>query len=90
MPRYYDICEHVQNGDTFRTTKQKWIRLAHYDAPDEVEPNYAKAKQLLSSLILDKKIVYEQVGASHNQIVAEVWQGVKSINVIMIQSGYQK
>jgi endonuclease YncB( thermonuclease family) len=88
MPRYYDICEHVQNGDTFRTTKQKWIRLAHYDAPDEVEPNYAKAKQLLSSLILDKEIIYEPVGESYGRIVAKVWQGVKNINDTMIQSGY--
>jgi endonuclease YncB( thermonuclease family) len=84
------ICEYVQDGGTFRTTMQDWIRLARYNAPEEGEPNYDSAKQLLSSLILDKKIVYEQVGASHNQIVAEVWQGVKSINVIMIQSGYQK
>jgi endonuclease YncB( thermonuclease family) len=88
MPRYYDICEHVQNGDTFRTTKQKWIRLARYDAPDEVEPNYAKAKQLLSSLILDKEIIYEPVGESYGRIVAKVWQGVKNINDTMIQSGY--
>jgi len=88
MARYTAICEYVQDGDSFRTTKQNWIRLARYDAPEEGKPNYAKAKQLLSSLILDKEIVYKQVGTSYNRIVAEVWQGSKNINDTMIQSGY--
>ena len=81
-------CEYVQDGDTFRTAMQNWIRLARYDAPEEGKPNYAEAKQLLSSLILNKAIMYEQVGTSHGRKVAEVWQEGKSINDIMIQSGY--
>lgn len=88
MATYTAICEYVQDGDTFRTAKQNWIRLARYDAPEEGKPNYAEAKQLLSSLILNKEIVYEQVGTSYNRIIAEVWQGGKNINDIMIQSGY--
>lgn len=81
-------CEYVQDGDTFRTAMQNWIRLARYDAPEEGKPNYANAKQLLSSLILNKQIVYKQVGTSHNRIVAEVWQVGRNINDIMIGSGY--
>ena len=88
MTKHVDTCEYVQDGDTFRITKQKWIQLASYDAPDEVEANYDKARQLLSSLILDKEIVYEPVGESYGRIVAKVWQGGKNINDIMIQSGY--
>ena len=88
MARYTDICEHVLDGDTFRTAKQYWIRLAHYSAPGEEERNYAKAKRLLSSLILHKEIVYEQSGTSSGRIVAEVWQAGNNINNIMIQSGY--
>jgi len=88
MTRYMDICEYVQDGNTFRITKQKWIQLARYESPDEVEPNYEKAKQLLSSLILDKEIVYEPVGESYGRIVAKVWQDGKNINDIMIQSEY--
>jgi micrococcal nuclease len=86
--RFSAVCEYVQDGDTFRTKMQNWIRLARYDAPEEGEPNYDKAKQLLSSLILNKEIVYEQVGTSYDRKVAEVWQGGKNINDIMIQSGY--
>ena len=82
------VCEYVQDGDTFRTKMQNWIRLARYDAPEEGKPNYDKAKQLLSSLILNKEIVYEQVGESHGRKVAEVWQDNKNINDTMIQSGY--
>lgn len=88
MARYSATCEYVQDGDTFRTTGQNWIRLARYDAPEEGKPNYAEAKQLLSSLILNKAIEYEEVGTSYNRIVAEVWQGGKNINDIMINSGY--
>ena len=88
MPRHIDICEYVQSGDTFRIAKQKWIRLASYEAPDEVEPNYVKARQLLSSLILDKEIIYEPVGESYGRIVAKVWQDGKNVNDVMIQSTY--
>ena len=90
MGRLSATCEYVQDGDTFRTAKQNWIRLARYDAPEEGKPDYAKAKQLLSSLILSKAIEYEQVGTSYGRIVAEVWQASRNINDIMIQSGYKK
>ncbi len=88
MGRVTAICEYVQDGYTFRTTKQNWIRLARYDAPLEGEPNYTEAERLLSSLILNKEIVYEQVGISHGRVVAEVWQAGRNINDLMIQSGY--
>lgn len=89
MGKYRDTCEYVQDGDTFRTVKQKWIRLASYNAPEEDSPNYANAKILLSSLILNREIVYEQVGTSHGRIVAEVWQDNRNINDIMLHSGYR-
>ena len=88
MTRYSATCEYVQDGDTFRTAMKNWIRLARYDAPEEGKPNYANAKQLLSSLILNKEIEYEQVGTSYGRKVAEVWQGGKNINDAMIRSGY--
>jgi endonuclease YncB( thermonuclease family) len=59
MTRLRATCEYVQVGDTFRTAKQNWIRLARYDAPDEGKPYCDEAKRLLSSLILNKEIVYE-------------------------------
>ena len=83
-------CKFVQDGDTFRTALNNWIRLARYNAPEEGKPNYANAKNLLSNLILNKQITYEKVGVSYDRIVAEVWQGGNNINNIMIDSGYLK
>ncbi len=85
-----DTCNYVADGDTLVTVKELWIRLARYDAPETGKPDYDKAKQLLSSLILNKVIAYEQVGTSYRRIVAEVWQDGKNINDIMINSGYKK
>jgi len=90
MGKVTAVCKYVQDGDTFCTEGQNWIRLARYNAPEEGKPNYDEAKQLLSSLTLNKEIVYEQVSTSYDRIVAEVWQGGKNINDIMIQSGYKK
>jgi len=81
------ICEYIEDGDTFRTAEQNWIRLANYYAPKEGDPDYTKAKDLLSSLILNNEIVYKQVGTSHGLIVAQVWQDDRNINDIMFQSG---
>ena len=80
--------EFVQDGDTFRTTKQNWIRLADVCAPDKGEIGYDKAKNILENLILDKNIVYEQVGTSYDRIVAEVWIDDLSVNAYMRQQGY--
>ena len=88
MGKLTATCEYIQDGDTFRTAKKNWIRLARYDAPEEGKTNFEKAKQLLSSLILNREIVYEQVGTSYDRLVAEVWQDDRNINDIMLQSGY--
>jgi endonuclease YncB( thermonuclease family) len=88
MARYSATCEYVEDGDTFRTAKQNWIRLANVCAPDEGETGYEQAKRTLESLILGKQIVYEQVGTSYNRIVAEVWIDGKSVNAYMRQQGY--
>ena len=90
MARYIATCGYVQDGDSFRTANQNWIRLARYDAPEKGKPGHGESKQLLSSLILNKEIVYEKVGTSYDRIVAEVWQAGININDVMLQSGYKK
>ena len=88
MAKFTATCEYVEDGDTFRTAKQNWIRLARYDAPEEGKPNYAEAKRFLSSYILNREIEYEQVGLSYGRKVAEVWQNNVNVNDLMINSGY--
>ena len=90
MAGYNAICEYIEDGDTFRTTKKNWIRLARYDAPQQGEPGYDGAKQLLFSIILNKAIEYDPVSESYDRIVAEVWRDGKNVNDLMINSGYKK
>jgi endonuclease YncB( thermonuclease family) len=84
-----DTCDYVA-GDTFCTEKNVWIKLARVRAPEEGKPGFDKATKLLSGLILNKMLVYKEVGKSDNKIVAEVWQDGKNINDIMIRAGYKE
>lgn len=88
MAKVNATCEYVQDGDTFRTKGQVWIRLANVCAPKLDTVEGAKAKRILSDLILGKPITYEQVGTSYGRIVAEVWLNDLSVNMYMRQQGY--
>ena len=88
MARFGAICIYIDDGDTFQTAKGDWIRLANVCAPDSGEDGYAEAKNILSNLILNKEIAYEQVGISYNRIVAEVWVGGINVNEYMHRKGY--
>ena len=86
--RYYAHCKHVEAGDTFKTAREHWIRLANVCTPEKGQEGYLEAKKALADLILDKDIVYEPVGTSCNTIVAEVWAGVTHVNQYMRNQGY--
>jgi endonuclease YncB( thermonuclease family) len=89
MARLRAICEHVEDGDTFRTKMKNWIRLANVCAPEKGQSGYEKAKKILEDLILNKEIVYEQVSTDkYGRIVAEVWLGNLHVNAYMRQQGY--
>ena len=88
MARFGATCIYVDDGDTFQTAKGDWIRLANVCAPNSGEDGYAEAKNILSNLILNKEISYEQVGTSYNRIVAEVWVGEINVNEYMRRKGY--
>jgi len=72
----------VIDGDTFWTRNK--IRLARVYAPEINAVNGLKTKRKLEELILYQNIIYEQVGVSHDRIVAEVWLNGYNINNIMI------
>ncbi|MBA7699085.1 hypothetical protein ES703_107771 [subsurface metagenome] len=44
MTKYSAVCEYVEDGDTFKTAKGTWIRLANVCAPDKSDGGYEKAK----------------------------------------------
>ena len=83
-------CMHVEDGDTFRTDTDVWIRLARVHAPDRGELGFGAVKIILTNKIGHTYISYEQVGASYNRIVAEVWKNVENINNYMIEMGYRE
>ena len=89
-----ETCDHVADGDTLSTEKNVWLRLARYDAPDKEKTDhteaYVEAFRLLSSLVLNKVIEYQQVGTTDRRIIAEVWQNGKNISDAMLQSGHKK
>ena len=88
MARFGAICTYVNYGDAFRTAKGEWIQLANVRAPDSGEDGYAEAKNILSNLILNKEIAYEQVETSYKRIVAEGWIGEINVNEYMRRKGY--
>ncbi len=88
MVRFGATCISVDDGDTFQTAKGDWIQLANVCAPDLSENGYEEAKNILSNLILNMEITYEQVGISYNRILAEVWIGEINVNEYMRRKGY--
>jgi len=88
MARVTAICEYVEDGDTFRTARQNWIRLANVCAPEKGTSGFLEAKSILEKIILNKSIVYEQVSTSYDRIVAEVWVDGMSVNAYMRGRGY--
>ncbi len=89
MVRTNAVCELVQDGDTFRTNTQAWIRLARVNAPELGTPAGTGAKLVLSSLISDKTISYESLATdAFGRVVAEVWVSGTNVNDYMRAHGY--
>jgi len=86
--QYSATCKHVEDGDTFVTANDNWIRLARVDTPELGTTQGSLAKKILQELIEGKEIVYEQVGVSYDRKVAEVWINNKSVNDYMRTQGY--
>jgi len=88
MAKFRATCEHVQDGDTFRTAGGNWIRLANVCAPELNELGGTTAKSTLSRLVLGQTIIYEQVGFDRGRLVAEVWVDGTHVNAYMRRQGY--
>ncbi len=87
---FTEKCVQVEDGDTFKTDKDNWIRLARVSTPESGESNYEAAKALLANLIGNSYISYKPVGTSYNRIVAEVWHSGDNVNDYMIERGFEE
>lgn len=84
-------CVLVKDGDTLRTDKLVWLRLARVSAPSLQTPGGQRAKRMLESRILYKDIIYEHIAFDESgRIVAEVWIGGVNVNDYMIAQGYRQ
>ena len=78
----------IIDGDTFKVTGGKAIRLANVRAPELGTRGAAKAKNALSKAIGNKTVYYKSVGKSYGRTVAQVKVAGKSVNRSMRNKGY--
>lgn len=80
----------IIDGDTFQDTHNRFFRLANVDAPEKTKRGYQKAKQSLTKLINEEKLLINKKGTSYNRIVVDARkQGEKiTINEKMRRKGY--
>ena len=79
----------VTDGDTFRTSKNEYVRLVAVNAPERGQFGYTPAKAALQSLVLHKFVEVDVVTVDvFGRFVANVWEGVVSVNQVMRNIGY--
>jgi hypothetical protein len=82
------VCDHVEDGDTLKTSAGEWIRLANVCTPEKGRPAWETAKRTLESLVLHKSITVEPAGTSYGRVVANVRVGNIDVNQTMRNRGY--
>lgn len=84
MPRREKVTK-VYDGDTFLTNRRKRpVRLDDVDTPEKRKPDYQKAKQELSELILDNYINVDTVARDKfGRPIAKVKVGTRYVNKVM-------
>jgi endonuclease YncB( thermonuclease family) len=88
MEKKRATCVYVMAGDTL-STNQVFLRLAGVRVPDLKTAGGQKAKSRLQSLVLNKFIIYEELGHDESgHILANVWSQGNNVNAYMMAHGY--
>ena len=88
MDKIRATCVYVRDGATL-STDQVFLLLASVRVPDAQTTGGQKAKSLLQSLVLNKFIIYEEVGHDESgHILANVWSQGTNVNAYMMGHGY--
>ena len=82
----------VPDGDAFTcltdTEKRIGVRLAEIDAPEAKQPHGDKSRQMLSELVLERKVVLQvQETDRHGRLVARAHAGTRDINAELVSQG---
>lgn len=70
------IVREVEDGDTFQLQNGSRVRMMGIDSPDRGEKDYKEAAEVLSSLILNKRVWLEYdryLDDQHGRILAWIW-----------------
>ena len=78
----------IIDGDTFKISGGKSVRLSNVRDPEIGTRGGAKAKAELSNTISGKTVTFNTVGKSYGRDVANVKVGGKSVNQVMRNKGY--
>lgn len=80
----------VIDGDTFVLGSHKSVRIAMIDTPEKGEPLYHEATEYVTSLILNRRVSLEPVGAGHDhygRLLAEVLSDSLNIGYEVLKAG---
>lgn len=78
----------VHDGDTFKMSDGRSIRLYGADAPELAQPLGPEAQARLEKMILGKPIETKGKGSNHGRPVCLVYVDGKEVNKDMVTSGY--
>jgi endonuclease YncB( thermonuclease family) len=79
----------IIDGDTFKLSNKQTVRLASIDAPELDNCYGPEAKQALSDLILNKKVILlEPYSDQYYRLIAIVISDGQIINDTMVRNGY--
>lgn len=84
-------CTAILDGDTFELENGETVRLIGIDAPEIFDPGGDIARDFLSYLILDKKIILlpgDEDKDNYGRLLRYVYIGDTSVNEEMIRRGY--
>jgi micrococcal nuclease len=85
------LCTAVYDGDTFELENGEVVRLIGIDSPEHFEPGGDIARDHLSSLILNKKVILvpgDQELDTYDRLLRYVYVDGICVNEEMIQKGY--
>jgi micrococcal nuclease len=85
------LCVSVYDGDTFELENGEVVRLIGIDSPEHFEPGGDIARDYLSSLILNKKVILvpgDQELDAYNRLLRYVYVDGICVNEEMIRKGY--
>jgi micrococcal nuclease len=86
-----EVVAEVFDGDTFRMSTGKKVRIVGIDTPEAGERFHDEAKDYLSSLIINKEIEIKPIAVGqdrYGRTLAEVYVDTINIGLALIRHGY--